>query len=79
MVGALSALNAVAGAAAADLPLLVIVGGPNSHAAAERRMVHHAIDTDLDRCARCFDPIVSDTYKVVNIHEGQRKQTNFLY
>ena len=74
MVGALSAMNAVAGAAAHDLPMLVLVGGPNSNAVVQRLNVHHTIgDGDLDRCLRCFEPIVADTFKILNCHEAQSK------
>ena len=40
-VGGLSAINAVAGAYAEDLPMIVISGGPNSNSAALHQILHH--------------------------------------
>lgn len=42
-VGSLSALNAVAGAYAEDLPLLVISGGPNINSVLQDRLIHHTL------------------------------------
>ncbi len=42
-VGGLSAVNAVAGAFAEDLPLLVISGGPNTAALKAGRTLHHTL------------------------------------
>ncbi len=41
-VGGLSVLNAVAGAYAEDLPVIVVSGGPNSNAEAENQLLHHS-------------------------------------
>ncbi len=40
-VGGLSAINAVAGAYAEDLPVIVISGGPNTNSAAAHQILHH--------------------------------------
>jgi pyruvate decarboxylase len=40
-VGGLSAINAVGGAYAEDLPVIVISGGPNSNSAASHQILHH--------------------------------------
>ena len=40
-VGGLSALNAVAGAYAEDLPLVIISGGPNTNSQVENQILHH--------------------------------------
>lgn len=40
-VGGLSALNAVTGAYAEDLPIIVISGGPNANSAAAYQLLHH--------------------------------------
>lgn len=40
-VGALSAINAIAGAYAEDLPVIVISGGPNANSEAEYQILHH--------------------------------------
>ena len=42
-VGALSMINAVAGAFAEDLPMIAISGGPNSNSTAEYEHLHHSI------------------------------------
>jgi len=42
-VGGLSAINAVAGAYAENLPLICIVGGPNSNDFASGRIIHHTV------------------------------------
>jgi pyruvate decarboxylase len=40
-VGGLSAINAIAGAYAEDLPVIIISGGPNSNSEAENQLLHH--------------------------------------
>lgn len=42
-VGGLSALNAIAGAYAEDLPVIFISGGPNTNARPENRPLHHTL------------------------------------
>ena len=42
-VGGLSAINAIAGAYAEDLPIIVVSGGPNSNSAAEKELLHHSL------------------------------------
>ena len=42
-VGAFSALNAVGGAYAEDLPLIVISGGPNTNSEPENQLLHHTL------------------------------------
>lgn len=42
-VGALSAVNATAGHYAEDLPVILISGGPNSHAEPENQILHHSL------------------------------------
>jgi indolepyruvate decarboxylase len=42
-VGGLSAVNAVAGAFAEDLPVLVVSGGPNFRSLVEHRVLHHTL------------------------------------
>jgi len=42
-VGGLSAVNAVAGAFAEDLPVIVVSGGPNVSALMENRTLHHTL------------------------------------
>lgn len=42
-VGGLSAVNAVAGAYAEDLPLVIVSGGPNTNSEAEWELLHHTL------------------------------------
>lgn len=42
-VGGLSAINAIAGAYAEDLPVIFISGGPNTNARPENRPLHHTL------------------------------------
>ena len=42
-VGALSALNAVAGSYAEDLPVIIISGGPNTNSEPENQTLHHTL------------------------------------
>ena len=42
-VGALSAVNGVAGNYAEDLPVIVISGGPNTHSEPENQILHHSL------------------------------------
>jgi indolepyruvate decarboxylase len=42
-VGGLSAVNAVAGAFAEDLPVIVVSGGPNVNSLMENRVLHHTL------------------------------------
>ncbi|GIF21575.1 alpha-keto-acid decarboxylase [Paractinoplanes tereljensis] len=54
-VGELSALNAVAGSAAEDVPVVHIAGSPATTAVAARRLVHHTLaDGVFDRFARAY-------------------------
>ena len=42
-VGGLSIVNAVAGAYAEDLPVIVVSGGPNSNDSSEHHLIHHSL------------------------------------
>lgn len=45
-VGGLSSLNAVAGAYAENLPLIVISGGPNTNSVQDAEILHHTLATE---------------------------------
>jgi len=45
-VGALSAINAVAGAYAENLPVIVISGGPNTNSVQDGEILHHTLATE---------------------------------
>jgi len=54
-VGGLSAINAVAGAYAEDLPVIVVSGGPNSNSEAENQILHHTLgNTDYNYMREIF-------------------------
>ena len=55
-VGGLSALNAIAGAYSENLPLICIVGGPNSNYYGKNVTVHHSIGLpDFSQELKCFE------------------------
>ncbi|KAH0995245.1 hypothetical protein GBA52_019109 [Prunus armeniaca] len=58
-VGGLSVLNAIAGAYGEDLPVICIVGGPNSSDyGADNRILHHTIGSpDFSQELRCFQNV----------------------
>lgn len=61
-VGLLSVLNAVAGAYSESLPLVGIVGGPNSNDFGTNGILHHTIGLpDFSQELRCFQTITSFT------------------
>ena len=45
-VGGLSAVNAVAGAYAENLPVIVISGGPNTNSVQDAEILHHTLATE---------------------------------
>lgn len=45
-VGALSAINAVAGAYSEDLPIIVVAGGPNTNSIQDSEILHHTLATE---------------------------------
>lgn len=57
-VGGLSVLNAIAGAYSENLPVICIVGGPNSNDYGTNRILHHTIGLpDFTQELRCFQAI----------------------
>ncbi|KAH0995244.1 hypothetical protein GBA52_019108 [Prunus armeniaca] len=57
-VGGLSVLNAIAGAYSENLPLICIVGGPNSNDYGTSRILHHTIGLpDFSQELRCFQTV----------------------
>jgi len=65
-VGELSCLNAVAGSAAEDVPVVHVVGSPTTTAVAERRLVHHTLaDGVFDRFANAYAEVTVHQETVV--------------
>jgi indolepyruvate decarboxylase len=62
-VGGLSAVNAVAGAYAEDLPVIVVSGGPNVNSLVENRVLHHTLALPEDG-----DRFVLAIYKEITAH-----------
>uniref|UniRef100_M1C3S6 pyruvate decarboxylase n=1 Tax=Solanum tuberosum TaxID=4113 RepID=M1C3S6_SOLTU len=57
-VGGLSVLNAIAGAYSENLPVICIVGGPNSNDYGTNRILHHTIGLpDFSQELRCFQTV----------------------
>ncbi|THU64929.1 hypothetical protein C4D60_Mb01t31670 [Musa balbisiana] len=57
-VGGLSVLNAIAGAYSENLPLICIVGGPNTNDYGTNRILHHTIGLpDFSQEVRCFQTV----------------------
>ncbi|KAL6003322.1 Pyruvate decarboxylase 1 [Asimina triloba] len=57
-VGGLSILNAIAGAYSNNLPVICIVGGPNSNDYGTNRILHHTIGLpDFTQELRCFQTV----------------------
>jgi TPP-dependent 2-oxoacid decarboxylase len=70
-VGGLSVINAAAGAYSDDLPLLVVSGGPNTLDAPANHRVHHTIgEADIYQSARCFEPVVAETFVIRHLDEA---------
>ena len=73
----MSAMNAIAGAYSADLPLLVVSGAPNTKDETARHIVHHTIgEKDFYQSGRCMDPIVS---KVLSVRELSDVQGELMF
>ncbi|KAL5989571.1 Pyruvate decarboxylase 1 [Asimina triloba] len=57
-VGGLSVINAIAGAYSENLPVICIVGGPNSNDYGTNRILHHTIGLpDFSQELRCFQTV----------------------
>ena len=79
MVGSISALNAVAGAYSQYLPLLVIVGGPNSKDAGCGRIIHHTIGLpNMTQSSQCYEPVVEKVFVVRHLQEAQNFIDEYL-
>ncbi|CAI9107006.1 OLC1v1006270C1 [Oldenlandia corymbosa var. corymbosa] len=66
-VGGLSVLNAIAGAYSENLPVICIVGGPNTNDYGTNRILHHTIGLpDFSQELRCFQTVTC--YQAVVTH-----------
>eukprot|EP01018_Ginkgo_biloba_P000833 Gb_33733 [translate_table: standard] len=70
-VGGLSVLNAIAGAYSENLPVICIVGGPNSNDYGSNRILHHTIGLpDSAQEYRCFQAVTCAQAIVNNLEDA---------
>ncbi|XP_031496501.1 pyruvate decarboxylase 1-like [Nymphaea colorata] len=70
-VGGLSVLNAIAGAYSENLPVICIVGGPNSNDYGTNRILHHTIGLpDFSQELRCFQTVTCYQAVVNNLDDA---------
>ncbi|CAI9783728.1 unnamed protein product [Fraxinus pennsylvanica] len=70
-VGGLSVLNAIAGAYSENLPVICIVGGPNSNDYGTNRILHHTIGLpDFTQELQCFQTITCAQAVVNNLDDA---------
>ncbi|KAL6896682.1 hypothetical protein ACP4OV_007254 [Aristida adscensionis] len=70
-VGGLSVLNAIAGAYSENLPVICVVGGPNSNDYGTNRVLHHTIGLpDFSQELRCFQPVTCHAAVVNNLDDA---------
>ncbi|KAI3955464.1 hypothetical protein MKW92_025964 [Papaver armeniacum] len=70
-VGGLSILNAIAGAYSENLPVICIVGGPNSNDYGTNRILHHTIGLpDFTQELRCFQTVTCFQAVVNNLDDA---------
>ncbi|XP_022144024.1 pyruvate decarboxylase 1-like [Momordica charantia] len=71
-VGGLSLINAVAGAYSEDVPVVCIVGGPNSNDYWSKKILHHTIGLpDIGQELRCFRNVTCHQAIIDNLEEAQ--------
>lgn len=73
-VGGLSVLNAIAGAYSENLPVICIVGGPNSNDYGTNRILHHTIGLpDFTQELRCFQTVTCIQAVVNNLEDAHEQ------
>ncbi|CAD6271873.1 unnamed protein product [Miscanthus lutarioriparius] len=73
-VGGLSVLNAIAGAYSENLPVICIVGGPNSNDYGTNRILHHTIGLpDFSQELRCFQTITCYQAVINNLDDAHEQ------
>ncbi|KAG0469072.1 hypothetical protein HPP92_018400 [Vanilla planifolia] len=73
-VGGLSVLNAIAGAYIENLPVICIVGGPNSNDFGTNRILHHTIGVpDFSQELRCFQTVTCFQAVVTHIDDAHEQ------
>ncbi|WOL20453.1 pyruvate decarboxylase 1 [Canna indica] len=70
-VGGLSVINAIAGSYSENLPIICIVGGPNSNDYGTNRILHHTIGLpDFSQELRCFQAVTCHQAVVNNLDDA---------
>ncbi|URD73508.1 Pyruvate decarboxylase [Musa troglodytarum] len=70
-VGGLSVINAIAGSYSENLPVICIVGGPNSNDYGTNRILHHTIGlADFSQERRCFQTVTCCQAVVNNLDDA---------
>ncbi|KAF7012230.1 hypothetical protein CFC21_026441 [Triticum aestivum] len=73
-VGGLSVLNAIAGAYSENLPVICVVGGPNSNDHGTNRILHHTIGLpDFSQELRCFQPVTCHQVVINNLDDAHEQ------
>ncbi|XP_047319823.1 pyruvate decarboxylase 2-like [Impatiens glandulifera] len=73
-VGGLSVLNSIAGAYSENLPVICIVGGPNSNDYGTNRILHHTIGLpDFSQELRCFQTVTCYQAVVNNLEDAHEQ------
>ncbi|GMJ00777.1 hypothetical protein like AT5G01320 [Hibiscus trionum] len=73
-VGGLSIINAIAGAYSENLPVICIVGGPNTNDYGTNRILHHTIGlSDFSQELRCFQTVTCYQAVVNNLEEAHEQ------
>ncbi|KAK4741802.1 hypothetical protein SAY87_025390 [Trapa incisa] len=73
-VGGLSILNAIAGAYSENLPVICIIGGPNTNDYGTNRILHHTIGLpDFTQELRCFQTVTCYQAVVNNLEDAHEQ------
>ncbi|KAK1396717.1 Pyruvate decarboxylase [Heracleum sosnowskyi] len=73
-VGGLSVINAIAGAYSENLPVVCIVGGPNSNDFGTNRILHHTIGlADFGQELHCFRAVTCYQAVIANLEDAHEQ------
>ncbi|XP_058228236.1 pyruvate decarboxylase 2-like isoform X2 [Rhododendron vialii] len=73
-VGGLSVLNAIAGAYSENLPVICVVGGPNTNDYGTNRVLHHTIGLpDFSQELRCFQTVTCYQAVISNLEDAHEQ------
>ncbi|KMZ75486.1 Pyruvate decarboxylase [Zostera marina] len=73
-VGGLSVINCIAGSYSENLPIICIIGGPNSNDYGTNRILHHTIGLpDFSQELRCFQTVTCYQVVVNNLEDAHEQ------